>query len=553
MPHTVIGLDVGTSGVRAAEIRFGRGRPTLVRFGQVALAPGAVVSGEVVDPAAVATALRRLWKDAGFTAKRVVAAVAGARVVARIADLPSMSEGDLASSLQFQVQELIPIPMEEAILDFQILDDAEPVEGIPQTRVLVIAVHRDVVSSLMTAIESAGLSTQRVDLVPLALMRSLGSEGFDELDEGGNGHAAEALVDIGGGVTNVLVHEHGIPRFVRMLSTGGVEITESIVTDLDVEFEVAEALKRGNGGGVEAEHAHQVASAAALPLVEEVRTSLEFWQTQSLDGELSRVVLTGAGARAGDIRERLETALGVPVVDATPFNLLDVSKSGLSADSIEQAQAVAAVAVGLALGEEDTRHRRITLVPREIAVLQRARRQSIAAGAAVAAFAALLLAVYALRAGRVADARHEAQTAEARTTELNRQIGSLADVEALEGDIATRRDRVTKVLQGDIGWSTLIQEVAAVLPEDVWLTSFSGTRDATGTGSVAFSLMGFDHTSTAHWLIRAGDLPALTGLWVPTSSKTEGQTRPVVTFTANAQLTADAASTRLARYTGSAG
>src|SRR5687767_11170470 len=122
MARSVIGLDVGTAAVRAAEVHFGRGTPSLVRFGQVALPPGAVVAGEVVDAAAVSAALRRLWREAGFSGKRVVTGVAGQRVVARTTDLPVMSDDDLRSSLPFQVQELIPIPIEDAVIDHQVLE-----------------------------------------------------------------------------------------------------------------------------------------------------------------------------------------------------------------------------------------------------------------------------------------------------------------------------------------------------------------------------------------------------------------------------------------------
>src|SRR5438270_2618107 len=122
MAQRAVGLDVGTSAVRAVELVLGREQVTLTRFGQVALAPGVVRNGEVVDPPAVAAAIRRLWREAGFRSRQVILGVGNQRVVARQADLPEMSEEDLRSALQFQAEELIPIPIEEAILDYQILE-----------------------------------------------------------------------------------------------------------------------------------------------------------------------------------------------------------------------------------------------------------------------------------------------------------------------------------------------------------------------------------------------------------------------------------------------
>src|SRR5438105_12260940 len=122
MAQRAVGLDVGTSAVRAVELVLGREQVTLTRFGQVALPPGGVRAGEVVDAPAVATAIRRLWRDAGFRSRQVITGVGNQRVVARQADLPEIGEEDLRSALQFQAEELIPIPIEDAILDFQVLE-----------------------------------------------------------------------------------------------------------------------------------------------------------------------------------------------------------------------------------------------------------------------------------------------------------------------------------------------------------------------------------------------------------------------------------------------
>lgn len=564
MARTVIGLDVGTAAVRAAEVRFARGRASLVRFAQVALDPGAVVAGEVVDAAAVGAALKRLWREGGFKSKKVVTGIAGQRVVARTTELPVLTDDELRSSLPFQVQELIPIPIDEAVIDHQMLETVvlTNADGASEERlrVLVVAAHRDVLRSLLAALEVAGLEPERVDLIPFALIRALHRRDFAELDAGATGATAEAIVDIGGGVTNVVVHEHGVPRFLRSLATGGVELTEALVTDLDVDFEEAESLKRRAGAGgevdgdVAAQHARDVFRAALAPVLEEVRTSLEFWEAQSPEQAMRRVVLTGGSARVVEVGERLERLVGVPVVSGDPFAHVDAS--ALDADVASVARPIAAVALGLALSGESlpSGTRRISLLPTEIEVQRRARRQVFGAAAAVAAFAGLLLALYSLRAGEVADAEDDAAVAEARTGELNVEVSQLQDVEALQSEIATRRSTVVQVLDGDVAWIRLIQEVATVLPDDVWLTTFSGSRGtALEPGVVTFGGMGFDHASTARWIIRLSDLGAITGLWVPSSTKVEGGSRDLVTFTSNATLTPSAASNRVERYVGATG
>jgi type IV pilus assembly protein PilM len=551
MARSLIGLDVGTSAVRAAEVRLGRTKPVLVRFGQVALPVGAVEGGEVVDAPAVAAAIKRLWREGGFKGRTVTAAVGGPRVVARFTELPALSDDDLRSSLAFQVGDLIPIPMEEAVLDHQVLGPAPELDGAERVRVLVVAAHRDLVRSLLAAVEGAGLTVDRLDLAPLALVRALAGDSFDDLADGATGQRAEAIVDVGAGVTNVVVHDRGIPSFIRALPTGGHELTEAIATDLDVQHEEAESLKRHTGAGDQAAQARQVVAAAVIPALEEIRGSLDYWQAQSGDVELRHLLLTGGGARSADLASRLHTLTGVEVLPARPLDKLEVDPAALTPEQLEGANQVASVAVGLALSADALAAggRRVSLLPAEIGIARRERKQTMVVAAAVVAFAVLLLALYGLRSGKLHDEQATADAAEARTQQLTTQINQLHDIEALQADITTRRETVATALEGDVAWTRLIQEVATVLPNDVWLTSFSGERQDGSIGTVSFAATGFDHTSTAHWLIRTGGLPSVTGLWVPTSAKSaQGGGRGTVTFTSNAELTPSALSTRISRY-----
>lgn len=562
MAARAIGLDVGTHAVRAVELAFGKGRPVLQRVGQVALPPGAVIAGEVVDPPAVADALRRLWREVGFSSKAPIVGVANQRVVARLAEVPNMPEEELRSSLRFQVQDLIPIPMDDAILDFQIVEEVTGPEGQDQLRILLVAAHKDMVRSLLAALDGAGLSAARIDLIPFALVRALHDDLADLGEEppqpGARG--ADAIIGIGAGVTNVVVHDRGLPRFVRSLSTGGNAITDAIATDQGIEPDEAEDLKRrttdgGSSGDEAVARAERSIPAALRPILEEIRGSLDFHLSQSEAERLGRVLLTGGSSRLPGLADRLSGLLGVPVVHADALSLVELGETGLDDEVLDRSAEVLAVPIGLALSGEPIGRgeRRITLLPPEIAAVRAERRQLTYVGAGVAALAALLLAVYLLRQGQVSDAEAAADAEEARTVELQQEIASLQDIAALEVEIADRRAGVTAALAGDVAWTRLLQEVATVLPNDVWLISFQGAAAAdpvTGAaGTVSVSAMGFDQTSTARWLLRVSELRSISGLWVPSSTKspaTSGQ--ELVTFSSSASLTQAAESDRLARY-----
>src|SRR5438067_8045986 len=141
MAQRAVGLDVGTSAVRAVELVLGRDQVTLTQFGQVALPPGAVRGAEIVDAPVVAAAIRRLWREAGFRSRTVILGVGNQRTVVRQADLPAMSDEDLRSALVFQAQDLIPIPVEDAIIDFQVIENLPMSEG-DMVRILLVAAQR---------------------------------------------------------------------------------------------------------------------------------------------------------------------------------------------------------------------------------------------------------------------------------------------------------------------------------------------------------------------------------------------------------------------------
>ena len=341
MTQRVIGLDVGTHAVTAAELRLGRGgQVTVSRFGQVAIRPGAVVGGEVVDSAEVSAAIKRLWREAGFSSKRVVVGVGNQRVVVRPTEMPAMADDDLRSAVEFQAQELIPIPLEEAVLDYQVLERFISDEGDEMLRVLIVAAQRGMVEGLITAVTGAGLETVMVDLVPFALLRSLVDlSGFEELDV--NDAKGEAIISIGAGVTTIVVHEFGIPRFIRIVGLGSNELTQAIADELDVSLDEAEGYKRQVTLGLVNDPPSTAAAAVVerrvAAFVEEIQGSLEFHTSQTHSAPLGRVVVTGGGRRVPELADKLGRAVNAPVVIGSPFGRVEMGRTNLTPEQLRQA------------------------------------------------------------------------------------------------------------------------------------------------------------------------------------------------------------------------
>jgi type IV pilus assembly protein PilM len=350
-----VGLDIGTSGVRAAELAVGRGHATLHRFGQVALPVGAVHDGEVVDVVAVSEALKHLWSSAKFSSKRVILGVANPKVIVRQVDLPWMPMDELRKSLPLQVQDFIPVPVDNTILDFHPIEVVTNENGLRSLRVLLVAAVRDMVMNALDAVKRAGLVATQVDLTPFAVLRALAR--VDEVGAEPRLHnSAEAMVDVGATITNIVIHQNGVPRFVRILLMGGDNVTDAVSERLGVPFEQAVAVKQQLGvspvrGEVVSEHpAARVIEASASAFVEEVRGSLDYYLAQPNSIPLSRVVLSGGGARLTGLAQRLAAATRLPVHPGAAMASLRVGKTGLTPDQLAYVEPQVVVPVGLALG-----------------------------------------------------------------------------------------------------------------------------------------------------------------------------------------------------------
>ena len=344
--RSAIGLDIGATAVRVAHLSGAREAYTLQRFAQIALPSGAVVDGEIRDPGAVSEAIAQVFKRARLRTKRAVIGIANQRVVVRQVDLPYLDENEFRQSLRFQAADYIPMPVEEAELDFMVIDDYTTDKQEHMMRVLLVAAATDTVETYVSTVIAGGVQPDAIDLVPFAVARAVSSSARGDTPLEGS----EAIVDVGGGVTNVIVHANGEPRFVRILLAGGDDATNALAEELGVSPEEAEAVKLDLGRDVGPEAGRTVLRRQVDRLVEEIRGSLDYYLSQEDSEPVTSIILTGGGSLTSGLTQRLEALLRTPVVLGTPLAMLNVSKSGLTEDQIRQVEPVSAAAVGLAMG-----------------------------------------------------------------------------------------------------------------------------------------------------------------------------------------------------------
>lgn len=343
-----VGLDIGSSAIRAVQVKQGRQGSTIERIGQIDLPHGAVHQGEIVDADAVVTALTQLWKKFKIRSRKVAVGLSNQRVVVRRLDLPYMTEDELRSSLSLQVDGLIPMSVDNAVMDFCVLAERETDEGERQLRILLVAAQRQMVDDLLSVVKQAKLQPVSVDLDAFAALHSLAGPGL--FGESG----AEMVVDVGGTVTDLVVHIDGSPYFARTLLFGGAAITERLMNELDMDRPSAEALKLGREDELYDEHSwdsvDQHVRDEVQHFVDEIRGSIDYCATQADIPKIERIVLTGGSSQVPQLAEMLAEGVGLDVATASPLDVLDASKATLAVEDREAEAPRFAVAVGLAMG-----------------------------------------------------------------------------------------------------------------------------------------------------------------------------------------------------------
>ena len=347
----VIGLDIGSTAVRAAQLEFsGSSDPfarsaTLVRYGEVPIPMGAVRDGEVAEPELIAHALQELWSRGKFDTKDVVLGVGNQRVVVRDLTVPAMPLAQIKASLPFQVQELLPMSVDEALLDFLPTGSGDGEHG-PVVHGLLVAAVRQTVSANVLSASSAGLSPTMVDLNALAMVRAMCQGKLRE-------HVV-AIVDIGARVTNVVIAAQGRPRFVRVLPSGGQDVTDAVARVAGISSQEAEDLKRrvglGSAGPSDRGEVQEAVTSTVRTLVEAIRNTFVYYASNNPGRPLEAVVLTGGGGHLPGLGQYLATSARVAVSFGDPLETVTVAKSAGGRAAFAGRESLMTLPVGLAYG-----------------------------------------------------------------------------------------------------------------------------------------------------------------------------------------------------------
>ncbi|HEX7256311.1 MAG TPA: type IV pilus assembly protein PilM [Gaiellaceae bacterium] len=349
----LVGLKIGASQIAAAQV-VNNGGPQVVHVARQDLERGIVVGGELREPDTLAAALRQFFRKNRLPRQNVRLGISNNRIGVRMFEIGGIDDPkQLANAIRYRAQEVLPIPLEEAVLDYHILGEYTDSEGQVKRHVLLVVAYRDLVDRYTAACKKAGIRLAGIDLEAFAILRALAPPSEDA---GETGNAALVVVSVGHDRTTFAVSDGKACRFTRVLEWGGASLNSGIARALDLAPSEAEPIKLSLSlaepsipAGLTSEQSEKVREAVLQELhafARELVSSLQFYQSQAGSLGIGEIVLTGGTAHLPGFAAELGKLIGVRVRVGDPLANVKVAKK------VDREQPLGSLAAAIGLGIE---------------------------------------------------------------------------------------------------------------------------------------------------------------------------------------------------------
>src|ERR1700740_733986 len=336
----IVGLDIGSSSIKAVELKATKAGYELVSFGMELLAPDTVVDGAIMDAPQVANAISKIFDAEKIKTKSVATSVSGHSVIVKRVPLPLMTEEELYDRIPSEASQHIPFDIADVNLSYQLLEEMDSQ--------LHVAVKKEKILNHTNVLAQAGKTPVVVDIDAFGLQNCF--EVNYEPDAG----QTVALLNIGTSVMNINIVRGGIPLFTRDVSVGGNQYTDALQKELDLSFDDAEKLKKGETlPSVTDEQKQQILRSVSDILTLEIQKTFDFFRATASGENIQRIVFAGGTARVPGLVDLLREEFAMPVEELNPFRKVLVNPGKHSDDQIREMGPRLAIAVGLALRSFD--------------------------------------------------------------------------------------------------------------------------------------------------------------------------------------------------------
>jgi type IV pilus assembly protein PilM len=354
----IVGLDIGTSSVKVIELKPGAHQWHLTAMGMADIPKD---SSDAKSPeeqrVVIVEAIKRAFEKSGIKTRKVATALSGDSVIIRYVKLPFATEEELKKTISREAEQHIPLSIDQVVLDFQILGEAQE-DGQKKLDVLLVAAKVDVVDQHLLTLKAAGLTSAVIDVDAFALQNAYEINRLEATEE------TVALINVGASLTTINILEGNNTRFTRDVMVAGNDFTKEIQKEFNLKFSEAEELKKSHGVISMEEDDFNLSSASQKDdrvlrmsdvmtpilnkLLGEIRRSFDYYETQSRKKTVERVVLLGGSARLKNLNRFLASKLGIPVEHFGAFRNVEPGKN-IDIEQLPEKEFHMGVCLGLAL------------------------------------------------------------------------------------------------------------------------------------------------------------------------------------------------------------
>ena len=318
MAKQCIGLDIGSSCVKAVQLKRKADGWALQAFGMQPLVPQTIVDGTIMDQGAVSDAIRQLFSRLKLRQKEVAIAIAGHSVIIKKITVPAMKPDELAANIRNEAEHHIPFGRDDVEIDYHVTN---PMTASGQTELLLVAAKKEVVSDYVQVVRDANLTPQIVDVAAFASQN--GFEANYPLD----GRETVVLINIGAAISNINIVRSGVSLFTRDVTIGGNAFTEEIQKQMGIAADEAEAYKVGGSqteDGVVPQEVLRVMEGVSEVMAGEFQRSLDFFLATTADANVTRICLAGGTAKVGSLHRAIERRSRLPLEVADAWKRVEI-------------------------------------------------------------------------------------------------------------------------------------------------------------------------------------------------------------------------------------
>lgn len=336
----VIGIDIGSSSVKVVQLKYNKGSFQLLNAGISPLPPEAIVDNTLMDSSSVATVIKNLVSSLDIKVKDVVCSISGNSVIIRKIVLPAMPQEELEDQISWEAEQYIPFDINDVNMDFQILsaDSIDP----SKMNVLLVASKKDIINDYVALFSEAGMQLSIVDVDSFAVQNAFEANHDYSPDD------ILALINIGASVMNINVIKDGITLFTRDVQMGGNLYTEEIQKQVGLSSKDAEIGKLLAFDSTN-EPLQNVILKVNDTITQEIRRSLDFYNSTASDDRISGVFISGGCSKVYNLINTISEQIGLPVEKLNPFAKLKYNESDFDPEYLEEIGPFMAVPVGLAI------------------------------------------------------------------------------------------------------------------------------------------------------------------------------------------------------------